>query len=161
MNPRREALSRTSLRAKRGSPCPGPSWIVGGSGWWGTQLRGCPPACGLRLYAAALSAPPARSCVQCWYLKCSDYRRWLPRVMRWVAQRHKGGAHRAGDSRGVTQCVALGNQRLRLTVAKVICIGHCGCNGLVNFGALKNSDFPSAHKARSVLQTRCPVALTK
>ena len=33
-----------------------------GSGRRGTQLRECPPAFGLRLYFAALSAPPALSC---------------------------------------------------------------------------------------------------
>ena len=41
--------------------------MEGGSGRRGTQLRGCPPAFGLRLYAAALSAPSARSCMQGWY----------------------------------------------------------------------------------------------
>jgi hypothetical protein len=86
----------------------------GGSGRRGTQLRDCPPPFGLLLYVAALRAPSARSCVHCWYLKCADYRRRLPRVMRWVAQRglgvlpNQGGAHRAGDIRGIIHCRTLG-----------------------------------------------------
>ena len=81
--------------------------MSGGSGRCGTQLRGCPPSCGLPLYAAALSAPPTRSFKQCWCASSENHRRWLPRVMHWVAQRNKGGAQRAGDIRGVIQCVAL------------------------------------------------------
>ena len=107
--------------------------IPGGSGCRGTQLRGCPRSFwgqspnspSLRLargvrhkvpqrnwcltpITPALSAPTARSCRQCWHLKCAPHQRRLPGVMRWVVQRNQGGARRAGDIRGTIQCVALG-----------------------------------------------------
>ena len=123
MNPRyREALSKTSLRAKPGSPCIGTAWIVGGSGRRGTQLRGCPPTFGLLLHAAALSTPSARSShrvviaglirnpVVVWY--------WIPDVetpdpgsspgQALVRGRYgKTRGHWPGDIRGAIQCVAL------------------------------------------------------
>ena len=117
--------------------------IPGGSGCRGTQLRGCPRSFwgqspnspSLRLargvrhkvpqrnwcltpITPALSAPTARSCRQCWHLKCAPHQRRLPGVMRWVVQRglgvlpNKEGGRRPGDIRGVTHCVALGLQAL-------------------------------------------------
>ncbi len=82
-----------------------------GAGRRCTQLRGCPPMAAygrlFLLYAAALSTPPTSSrevagdppmcrnqpSTQLWCLVCT-------------AQRHKGGARRAGDSRGAvhTKC---------------------------------------------------------
>ena len=72
------------------------------------QLRGCHPAFGLLLDAAALSAPSARSFKQGWCASSANHRRSLPRVMRWVAQQNKEGGRRPGDICGVIQCVALG-----------------------------------------------------
>jgi hypothetical protein len=34
-----------------------PFSMPGGSGWWGTQLRGCPPPLGLLLYARCAERP--------------------------------------------------------------------------------------------------------
>ena len=64
--------------------CQTPFSLPGGSGWWGTQLRGCPPAFGLLLYAAALSAPSACSFKQAWHSKYANHRCSLPRVLPWV-----------------------------------------------------------------------------
>jgi hypothetical protein len=93
-------------------------------GTWGKWLRGCPPACGLLLDAAAPLTPSAGAAI-----RAGVPQAWIPafagmtvragmtrgtemtkgaRRIRSVArsaQRHQGGARRAGDSRGA-ECAA-------------------------------------------------------
>ena len=68
----------------------------------------------ITLYAAALSAPSARSFRQGWCASSANHKRLLPRVMRWVAQQNKEGGRRPGDICGAIQRVAVGPQCVAL-----------------------------------------------
>ena len=79
------SLAQFTFESSRNDARPNPLGLLGGSGRRSAQLRGCHPAFGLLLDAAALNAPSARSFKKGGYAGSANYRRSLPRASQWAA----------------------------------------------------------------------------
>jgi hypothetical protein len=137
-------LSLMDLSQNDDSPSP-VQHAVSGSCCRGTQLRGCPPAFGLLLDAAALSAPPARSYKQVGVRaaqttdarcrgRCSGWRS----VDLGFCQIKEEAQRAGGHSRSHPLRRPRPTHAWDLDSRKQSASGRHSYNGLVNFGTLNH-----------------------
>ena len=79
------SLAQFTFESSRNDARPNPLGLLGGSGRRSAQLRGCHPAFGLLLDAAALSAPSAQSFKLGGCASSANPRRSLPTALQWMA----------------------------------------------------------------------------